>query len=534
MMRPRQHSEGKGGLRLLSYVRVSAVRGREGPGFISPTDQAERNRAYACAYGHSIIEEGEDLDRSGGDMSRPTFDRFLDKIRQGDADGIIVAKLDRFARSNKGALEAIEDIERHGGVLISVSEQIDPSTASGRFMRNILLATAQWERDRIGEQWLTAKTSAVDRGIHITRNVPPGYVRTPRSNDPKQDRRLKPHPRHSKTIRKAFEMAANGASDTAIADYLNRRNLPTVKIGKNGENIELPTLWQSSRVPRLLANRAYLGEARSGQQVDPNVHAHPALTDEETWTLAQRRPTGTPRLRRPNLDKETGARKVPSLLSGIVRCAGCGFAMKPQAAGKTSPAIYRCVTTSVHGRCKSPSTISKTRLEAHVLEEFVSAADAYFVGVKDSNGRDPEWHALSRAADDAERSYRTALLNTELRDKIGEEDHARRIMALHDAWQAELAKLEVTRTASSAMLALPAPPAGISLREFVANLRAKGANDELRGLLSEGIEAIFVRPAASKARNLPVADRVKIVFRGSEPLDLPKRGRRFEPRAFAW
>src|SRR5919204_6010544 len=172
------------GLRLLSYIRVSAVRGREGPGFISPPDQAERNRGYAAAYGHTIIEEGQDLDKSGGDMSRPTFDRYLDKIRRGEADGIIVAKLDRFARSNKGALEAIEELESHGGVLISVSEQIDPTTASGRFMRNILLATAQRERDRIGEQWLTARTRAVERGIHVAHHVPAGYVRGPKTNNP--------------------------------------------------------------------------------------------------------------------------------------------------------------------------------------------------------------------------------------------------------------------------------------------------------------------------------------------------------------
>src|SRR4051794_2879472 len=90
-------------LALLSYGRVSDVRGREGPGFISPTDQLARNRSYADAFAHKIIDEGVDLDRSGGDMSRPVFDDFLERIRLGEADGLIVAKLDRFARSNLGA-----------------------------------------------------------------------------------------------------------------------------------------------------------------------------------------------------------------------------------------------------------------------------------------------------------------------------------------------------------------------------------------------------------------------------------------------
>ena len=42
------------GLRLLSYARVSDVRGREGPSFISESDQFARCRSYAATYGHAI------------------------------------------------------------------------------------------------------------------------------------------------------------------------------------------------------------------------------------------------------------------------------------------------------------------------------------------------------------------------------------------------------------------------------------------------------------------------------------------------
>ena len=513
------HDSRPGRLRLLSYIRVSAVRGREGPGFISPSDQAQRNRGYAQAYGHTIVEEGEDLDRSGGDMSRPTFDRFLEMIRRGEADGIIVAKLDRFARSNKGALEAIEEIEKHGGVLISVSEQIDPSTASGRFLRNILLATAQMERDRIGEQWLTARINAVERGIHISHHVPPGYVRGPKTNDPRTDRRLKPHRVHAKTIAEAFRMAAAGESDSAIADYLTARKLPVTAVGKDGKGKEKPTHWQSFRVPRLLANRAYLGEARSGSGI-VKPHAHKALVDEETWLLAQNRPR-TPRLRKPSRTAEA----PPSILSGIVRCAGCSFAMKPQGAGKTSPALYRCIKSSVHGVCPSPAVVTKQRLEDYVIEQFLDVADAYLVGsVSDADTR----RQLAEA-EAAEQRYRAALVNVELRAKIGDDDHDRMVASLYDDWQGRRAAVEETNVVSPL-----APASGISLRDFVERLREDGKSGELRSLLGEGIEAVFVRRAQSKARNLPVADRVHIVWRGSEEIKLPKRGRRFAPRAYVW
>src|SRR5687767_8952971 len=146
----------KRNLRLLSYARVSDVRGREGPGFISEAEQFAKNRSYSETYDHTILEEGVDLDVSGGVMSRPTFDGFLERVKAGDAEGIIVARLNRFARSNVGALEAIETIESAGGVLISVDEQIDSSTPAGRFLRAILFAAAEWERERIAEGWLSA------------------------------------------------------------------------------------------------------------------------------------------------------------------------------------------------------------------------------------------------------------------------------------------------------------------------------------------------------------------------------------------
>src|SRR5439155_1347662 len=108
-------------------------------------------------------------DVSGGVMSRPVLDRFLEEIKARRAQGLIVAKLDRFSRSSRGALNTLAEIEEAGGVLISVQEQIDSTTAAGKFVRAIFLATAEWERERIGESWLSAKTSAVARGVHNAR-----------------------------------------------------------------------------------------------------------------------------------------------------------------------------------------------------------------------------------------------------------------------------------------------------------------------------------------------------------------------------
>ena len=519
---PRRHKDT--GLRLLSYARVSAVRGRDGPGFISESDQFARNRSYAETYGHTVIEEGSDLDVSGGVMSRPTFDRFLGMIARSKADGIIVAKLDRFARSNVGALAAVDAIEDAGGTLISVAEQLDASTGAGRFLRSILFAAAEWERDRIGDQWRTSRTNAVERGIHVSHHVPPGYVRGAKTNDPQTDRRLYPDAIHADTVREAFKMASEGVSHARIADFLNERELPIVSI-KEGEK---PTHWQTSRISRLLADRVYLGEARSGKKI-VNAKAHEPLVDEETWLLAQRASANGGELRRPNRDRKTGEKGVPSILSGIVRCAGCSFAMKPQSESKTSAALYRCQTTSVSGRCPSPSTIKKGRIEDYVIKQFLERAETYFVG--SLADEDDEQRALVAKAAAAERSYRAALTNVELRAKIGDDDHDRMVAALYDDWQTQLKETESQDPERQVAAALPE---GISLHDLVEQLRRDGRNEELRSLLASGIEAVFVRPAQSRAHNLPVAERVRIVFVGDEELELPTRGHRFEPRSVTW
>ena len=139
--------------------------------------------------------------------------------------------------------------------------------------------------------------------------------------------------------------------------------------------------------------------------------------------LAQR--DRTPTLRRATIGV--------SILSGIVRCAGCSFAMKPQAAGRTSPAIYRCTTVSTHGRCPEPSTIAKARIEDYVVEHFVEQYPLRFA----ATSQEDERAVLERAAYAAELAYRQQLDNTELRDMIGGADHDRLVGTLHRDWQHE-------------------------------------------------------------------------------------------------
>lgn len=489
------------GLRLLAYGRVSDVKGRSGESFISPEDQMSKCRSYAETYEHEILEEALDLDVSGGVMERPELDRFIAKIKSGEAQGLIVAKLDRFSRSSRGALNALKEIEDAGGVLISVQEQIDSTTAAGRFVRAIFLATAEWERERIGESWNTAQKSAVARGVHISRHVPPGYQRGAGG-------RLEPHPKYGKVIAKAYELAASGTTPSDIARYLTEQGLPS------GDNEH--AIWQGPRVTRLLKNRVYLGQARYGELV--NDDAHKPLTDLETWLLAQRRKHGPS----PSPDSTY-------LLSGLVRCASCRYSMRPQRGsgkGKRKVASYRCQTDSAAGKCECPSVIVMERLDRYVIDQFLARtfSESYKPKVEqhDSDAR--------AALEDARRALaEVEALKGELRPAAYAQalDSA---LADLEAAERELTKIGTYTEQDVALLANAALP----LLNSDYQLDEEGTKI-VRAALARDIAAVFVRPAKSKSKNLPISDRVKIVWQGEEELELPRRATSgFKPTPYTW
>lgn len=479
------------------YVRVSDVKGRSGESFISPQEQERRCREIARQRGFEVGAVLTDLDLSGSKMHRPALNEALERIRLGTSGGIIVAKLDRFSRTLIGGVQTLEQINELGGAVIVADGDLDTSTATGELFLHMLLSFARFELRRIKDNWQSAKRSAVERGIHIAPRVPAGYRRD------EQTKILEPDGKNAKTIRDAYTMAARGDSYARISTFLNNRELPTW----SGEGV-----WQPNRIKRLLENRVYLGEARSGNG-HKNPNAHEPLVGEQTWTLAQRR-SGVPSV----------THKSETLLASLCRCASCSFAMRSQQARGKTIATYRCSTTSIYGRCPAPTSISLERLEQYVIDQFLERAS---VGLRQTNEPAEDEEELVHAAIEAEHMYRDALTNVELRQRIGAADHDAMIASLHQAWQDALAKVPTPSANGSGL-------DSADLSRLLEQLRRERNVDGLRELLGSAIQAVFVRPAASRQRNLPVSDRVKIVWRDEPSLELPKRGTRFEPRSFAW
>src|ERR1700674_4783006 len=109
-------------------------------------------RAYCAARGFDLVREYVDVGQSGAKDSRPELNKLMDDARKRQFDAIVVWRFDRFARSTKHLLAALEEFRSLGIQFISYNENVDTSTPLGQALFTIVSAVAQLERDLIRER----------------------------------------------------------------------------------------------------------------------------------------------------------------------------------------------------------------------------------------------------------------------------------------------------------------------------------------------------------------------------------------------
>ena len=109
-------------------------------------------RAYCTARGFTITREYIDIGQSGAKDSRPQLNDLMAAARKRQFGAIVVWRFDRFARSTKHLLLALEEFRSLGIQFISYQENIDTSSPLGHALFTIVSAVAQLERDLIRER----------------------------------------------------------------------------------------------------------------------------------------------------------------------------------------------------------------------------------------------------------------------------------------------------------------------------------------------------------------------------------------------
>jgi DNA invertase Pin-like site-specific DNA recombinase len=200
-----------GSLRALGYVRVSTDEQSDSGGGL----QAQRKAIEVEADRRSwkLVEIAEDAGVSGKSFNgRPGLADVLARLDRGDADALIVSKLDRLSRSVVDAAGLMERARRRGWVLVAGDIGLDTSSSAGELVANVMASVAQWERRAIGDR--TREALAAKRAA--------GTLRGPLGRPPA----LPPD-----TRKRIIRQRNDGHSYSAIAASLNEGQVPTAQGG---------------------------------------------------------------------------------------------------------------------------------------------------------------------------------------------------------------------------------------------------------------------------------------------------------------
>lgn len=151
-------------LRMAIYARVSTSNHGQDVSL-----QTRELREYCERRGLEIVGEYIDVGVSGSKDSRPQLNRLMADAKLRRFDAVCVWKLDRFGRSLRHLVNALADLESLGISFISLKDNLDLSTPSGRLMFQIIGAMAEFERALIQERVRAGLRNARAKGKRLGR-----------------------------------------------------------------------------------------------------------------------------------------------------------------------------------------------------------------------------------------------------------------------------------------------------------------------------------------------------------------------------
>jgi DNA invertase Pin-like site-specific DNA recombinase len=163
-MTPSKHSSSKPLIRAALYARISTVNHGQ-----DPEVQLGEIREFCRRRGFTVAHEYVDKGISGSRERRPALDKLLADCRKRLVDAVVVYRYDRFARSLRQLVNALEDFRSLGIDFISIHEGVDTSTPNGRLVFGIFASIAEFERELIRDRVRSGMAAAKAKGKRIGR-----------------------------------------------------------------------------------------------------------------------------------------------------------------------------------------------------------------------------------------------------------------------------------------------------------------------------------------------------------------------------
>lgn len=334
-------------MKAVIYARYSSDNQREE----SIEGQIRECTAFAEKNGITILRHYIDRAFSAKTDNRPEFQNMIKDSGKRLFDMIIVWKLDRFARNRYDSARYKTALKKNGVKVVSATEVISDG-AEGIILESVLEGYAEYYSADLSEKVVRGMTENALKSKYNGGTRPIGYLID-------SDQYFQLDPLTAPFVREAFQRYDEGATMTAIRDWLNEQGVKNTRGQKMTYN----------SVQHLLNNRRYIGEYTYRDIVVPD--GIPAIVPQDLFDRVQ--------------EKLAKNKKAPArhkaeddyLLTTKLFCGTCGAMMVGESGTSASKGrkyhYYRCVNTKKQKSCNAKhKSIRKTPIENAVVNAVMA------------------------------------------------------------------------------------------------------------------------------------------------------------------
>ena len=372
------------------YIRVSTEnQAREG---FSLGEQKEKLLQLCAFKGYKVFKVYEDAGISAKDMEhRPAFQEMLRDMKDGKINYIVAYKLDRVTRSVRDLEELISQLEKYNCYLVCDRDDVNTSTANGRFFVRMLTVLSQLEIEIVSERTKFGLNGAI-KSSHLPGPAPLGYKKDGNKKTI-VDETTKP------IIERIFKMYLEGKSFQQISNIFNE------------EKILYPKKWKDTTIQKIIDNKIYMGDYEQYKRIAKKENKKPVIymnvvepiISRAMWEECQRQK---------EVNQRTYTRDRVYLFFQKIKCPICGRIMKCKGSGGTKRKYmyYTCEHCHINFNESHVEKLLKNFI--YDLLEYDMAVKKFFLPILedknskiDTNSIDKEIRSLEKQRDRIKQAY---------------------------------------------------------------------------------------------------------------------------------
>ena len=380
------------------YIRVSIEdQAREG---FSLGEQKEKLLQLCSFKDLEVYKVYKDAGISAKDMEhRPQFQEMLQDMKEGKINYIVAYKLDRITRSVRDLEELISVLEQYNCFLLCDRDDVNTSTANGRFFVRMLTVLSQLEIEIVSERTKFGLNGAIKSG-HIPGQRPFVYTK---SEDKKMivDNATRPY------VEKIFDMYLEGKSFQQIANYFKENNIYPKK------------KWRDTTIQKIIDNKIYMGDYEQYKRIGKQENLEPItymnvvepIISRAKWEECQKQK---------ERNQRTYTRDRIYTFFQRLKCPSCGRIMKCKGSGGTKRKYMYYTCEHCHVNFNENHVEELLESFIYDLLEYDMAVKKFFLPIlEDKNNKidtttiDKEIRNLEKQRDRIKQAYIKGIVEME-------------------------------------------------------------------------------------------------------------------------